>query len=116
MLSASNLITNQISNTQVETEIYLININILNYVAQSPYTGPNVIAIDANSSVMVNNVEVIGTPMTSDTVYYGVWQGTIGNNFKAAEMQTVIDNYKKLGYTINRKSADGVSLYWLIGW
>jgi hypothetical protein len=43
-------------------------------------------------------------------------QLTIGNNFKAAEMQTVIDNYKKLGYTINRKSADGVSLYWLIGW
>lgn len=116
MLSAANIITNQISNTNVETEIFLINLNILNFVAQSPYSGPNVVTVDANSSVMVNETEVVGTPMSLNSDYYGVWQGTLGNNFKYSEMKSVIDYYTKLGYTINRKSADGVSLYWLIGW
>lgn len=116
MLSATNLITNQINSAQVETEIYLINMNILSYVAQIPYTGPNVTTVDANTVTMVNNVEVTGTPLTLDSDYYGVWQGTLGNTYKFKEMQTVIDYYTKLGYTISRKSADGVSLYWLIGW
>lgn len=116
MLSATNITTNQISNTLVETEIYLINMNILNWVSQQPYSGPNVVAVYANTSTMVNNVAVTGTPITLDSSYYGVWQGSLGNNYKANEMQAVIDYYTKLGYTINRQSLDGVKLYWLIGW
>jgi hypothetical protein len=116
MLSATNLITNLTSSIVVETEIFLINLSILNYVSQTPYEGPNVVTVDQTTVVTVNGSEITGTPMTLNTDYYGVWQGSLGNNYKISEMKAVIDYYTKLGYTINRKSDDGVSLYWLIGW
>ena len=49
-------------------------------------------------------------------VYYSIWQGNSVSTTKTSQMNKVIDYYNRLGYTINRRSDDGISLYWLISW
>lgn len=111
MLSATDARTQNISSTLVETEIALLNLNIL------ATNGIDTIAVINRATVTdVNTVMVTGTPMTLSNVYYQVWQDVIVNNLAQYQMNKVIDYYTKLGYTISRKSNDGEYLYWQISW
>ena len=110
MLSSIELRTGTITNTTVETEIALLNLNILSA------TETTTVTVRGNTSTEVNGVTVTGTPMTVSNVYYPVWQNTVSNNFISGEMQKVIDYFTKLGYTINRKSDDMEHLFWTISW
>ena len=113
MLSASDARTRNISSVNTETEIFLININILNNIN----LGNNTVIVNNLSNTEVNGSYIIGTPMTVvANTYYNVWQGITTDNFKTYEMNKVVDYYTKLGYTINRKSNDGQYLYWQITW
>lgn len=112
MLSATDAKTQNISSTTVETEIFLLNINVLKKIS----AGNNTVIVNSISNTQVNGSYVTGTPMSTGNTYYKIWQGVTTDNFKTAEMNKVIDYYKKLGYTINRKSNDMETLYWQITW
>jgi len=114
MLSAIDVRTQTINSVTTETEIFLINLNILTSTA----AGNSTVLVTRTSNSAVNGSYVTGTPMTTATgnVYYSVWQGNTASTNKTAQMNKVIDYYTRLGYTINRRSDDGISLYWLISW
>ena len=112
MLSVTNITTQTINSTLVETEIFLINLNVLAAIDSNE----SAVAIYANSNTEVNGTYVIGSPMTLANAYYTVWQGNLSSTVKTSEMNKVIDYFTKLGYTINRKSDNGISLYWLVNW
>jgi hypothetical protein len=110
MLTAVDLRTQIQNDYIVETEIYLLNMSIFSI----QLSGPTVVTLKKDTVTTVNGTNVTGSPMTSDAAYYSVWQGTVVDNLKTIEMNKVIDYYKKLGYTINRKSDDMEHLYWQI--
>jgi hypothetical protein len=110
MLTSTELKTGTLTNTTVETEIALLNLNILSSVET------NTVNVTGETETDVNGITVTGTPMTVSNVYYPVWQGTVTNTFIQSEMQKVIDYFSKLGYTINRKSDDMEHLFWTISW
>jgi hypothetical protein len=114
MLSATDVTTQTINSVTTETELFLINLKILN----TTLVGNTTVAVSRLSNTNVNGSYVIGTPMTAATgnVYYSTWQGNLVSTSKTAQMNKVIDYYTRLGYTINRRSDDGASLYWLISW
>ena len=112
MLTAVDLKTQIQNDYYVETEIYLLYVGIL----ISRDMGTTSFILNKDSEFFVNEALVTGSPMTSDATYYSAWQGTVVNNLKTIEMNKVIDYYKKLGYTINRKSNDMEHLYWQINW
>ena len=112
MLTAVDIKTQIQNDYYVETEIYLLSVSIM---LNASYGGTEtVIILNKDSQILVNGTSVTGSPMTSDAAYYSVWQGTVVDNLKTIEMNKVIDYYKKLGYTINRKSDDMEHLYWQI--
>ena len=112
MLTAVDVRTQIQNDYTVETEIYLLYVGIL----MSRDMGTTSFILNKDSETTVNEALVTGSPMTSDAAYYSVWQGTVVDNLKTIEMNKVIDYYKKLGYTINRKSDDMEHLYWQITW
>ena len=112
MLTAVDLRTQIQNDYIVETEIYLLNMSI--FIVQ--LSGPTVVTLKRDDVTAVNGTNVTGSPMTTDPAYYRVWQGTTIDNRLTIEMNKVIDYYKKLGYTINRKSNDMEHLYWQIIW
>jgi len=114
MLAAADIKTQTINSVTTETEIFLINMNILN----TTMAGNSAVAVTMLSNTEVNGNYVIGTPMTSavGNVYYSVWQGNAASTAQTAQMNKVIDYYTKLGYIINRRSDDGASFYWVINW
>lgn len=113
MISASDAKTQNINSVTTETEIFLINLNILKNVN----VGNNTVVVNNISNTEVNGTYVIGTPMSIvANTYYNVWQGITADNYKTYEMNKVIDYFTKLGYTINRKSDDMEHLYWQITW
>ena len=112
MLTASDTRTKSLSSPTVETEIALLNINILTQAAAgnvSAYLGANTLTSFAGNTV-------VGSPMTLNANYYNVWQTTVTNNALDGQMRSVIDNLTKLGYTVSRKSSDGQYIYWQITW
>ena len=114
MLSATDVRTQTINSVVTETEIFIINLNILN----TTLAGNSTVSVTRVSNTQVNGSYVIGTPITTATAnaYYSVWQGNTLSTNKTAQMNKVLDYFNKLGYTINRRSDDGASLYWLISW
>ena len=110
MLSVVDLKTQIQNDYYVETEIYLLNMSI--FAVQ--FIGTTVVTLKRNDVTTVNGTNVTGSPMTTDAAYYSVWQGITVDNRLTIEMNKVIDYYKKLGYTINRKSDDMEHLYWQI--
>lgn len=112
MLTASNARNNTISSEIVETELALINLNILYAVSQGRITAS--VTHVTNTSVM--GTTLTGTPMTLNTDTYLVWQNRITDNLITAQMAQVIDYYSQLGYTISRKTIDGTHLLWQISW
>jgi hypothetical protein len=112
MLTAVDLRTQTQNDYFVETEIYLLYIGILT----SRDMGTTSFILNKDVELPVNEILVTGSPMTSDAAYYSVWQGTTVDSRLTLEMNKVIDYYKKLGYTINRKTDDMEHLYWQITW
>jgi hypothetical protein len=112
MFSAGNARVQSITSAVTETEIALLNINIIGAVQ----AGNVSVYLDRNSNTSFGGNVVVGSPMTTDSGFYNVWQLNTTDNKKSAQMNTVIDNFAKLGYTISRKSADGQYLYWQISW
>ena len=112
MLTAVDIKTQVQSDLNVETEIYLINVAIL----LGRDSNSSSVILNKDTVTSINSTDVTGSPMSLDTAYYSVWQGTVVDNWKTVEMNKVIDNFKKLGYTINRKSDDMEHLYWQITW
>jgi hypothetical protein len=120
MYIATNARDNSILNVgsyQIETEIALINLNIINAVQSGLFTT----TVNINSVTIVNDVAVFGTPMTKNTSYFDVWQNNAtvdsATSLRLSNyMQQVIDYYTKLGYTVYRKSTDGAHFYWQINW
>jgi hypothetical protein len=120
MYIATNARDNSILNVgsyQIETEIAVINMNIILAVQNGVFTTT---IKNTTVTVVVNSVAT-GTPMTNDTAYFDVWQNNATVDSATSErlskyMQQVIDYYTKLGYTVYRKSTDGAHLYWQINW
>jgi hypothetical protein len=112
MLTAVDVKTQIQNDYFVETEIYLLYIGIL----LSRDMGTTSFILNKDVELPVHEILVTGSPMTTDTAYYSAWQGITVDNRLTVEMNKVIDYYKKLGYTINRKSDDMEHLYWQITW
>jgi hypothetical protein len=112
MLTATEARTENFNSKTYETEIYLINLNILDAIS----TGYMIATIGASTVTTVMGTEITGTTMTTSETYYKVWQNTIVDPQKNGEMNKVIDYFTKLGYTISRKSDDGTYLFWQVSW
>jgi hypothetical protein len=119
MITATNARINATSSANVETEIALINLNILSSIQ----AGQVVATVTKNTVSTVHGTAITGTPITQNEDYYKVWQNTnVGNisvstqNLYNAEMTTVINTFTNLGYTISRRTMDAQYLYWYISW
>jgi len=112
MFTATNARIASIDSSTVETEIALLNLNILSAVNSG---GVNVTVTRSTNTPLNGNV-VVGTPMTLDPNYYNAWQTSVSNVLASGSMQSVLDNFARLGYTISRVSADGQHINWQISW
>lgn len=112
MFNATNARAQTIDNATVETEIALLNLNVISAIS----TGNASCVVAGNTVTHISNTTVSGTPMTSTAGYYAAWQGIGTDTVKPAQMQAVIDNFTKMGYTISRQSWDGINIYWTISW
>jgi glycerol kinase len=112
MLSAPYARTNSITSRDVETEIALINLQLLDAVS----SGHVAITVSNASNTTVLTSTVTGTPLTINSNSYLVWQGLRTDDVITLQMGQVIDYYSKLGYSINRRSLDGIHLSWQINW
>ena len=119
MITASNARIKTLTSATVETEIALLNLNIIDAVQNNQVQ----ITVDRNTVTNISNVSVIGTPMTSDETYYKVWQNNnLGNittatqNLTNAEMNAIASNFNNLGYTISRRTNDAQYITWQISW
>lgn len=112
MLKATDLTTLTQNNIDVETEIFLINVSIQYHY----FTGETYAHITRGSETTFYTSTIVGSPMTNNTLYYNVWQGTVVNQNVSAQMQKVIDYFTQLGYTISRKSNDMEYMYWRVTW
>lgn len=106
-----------IGSYNIETEIALINLNIIIGVQSGLFTT----TVSNTTITSLSGSIVTGTPMTIDTNYFDVWQNNANVDSATSErlskyMQQVIDYYTKLGYTVYRKSTDGAHFYWQINW
>lgn len=119
MITATNARINATSSANVETEIALVNLNILSSIQ----AGQVVAIVNKDTQTTVHGNVITGTPITQNEDYYKVWQNTnVGNisastqNLYNAEMTTVINTFTNLGYTISRRTAEAQYLYWHISW
>jgi len=112
MFNATNARTQSIDNQTVETEILLLNLNIMKAVNSNNVTT----VLSGNTVTQVSSANITGSPMTLDPNYYNSWQTITANNVCAGQMQSVLDNFNTLGYTISRQSYDGTHIYWQISW
>ena len=112
MFTATDARSQTINSVTTETEIALINVNVIKAIESGNVTA----SINGNTSTIINNTAITGTPMTLDTNYYFAWQGVNSNLLAAAQMQLVVDNFTKLGYTISRFSTDGQKISWKLSW
>ena len=112
MFTATNARTQSINSTVVETELALLNINILNAVNNNQTS----VQVSGNTTTVFGSNIVVGTPMTLDANYYSTWQTVTANNLASGQMAMVSDNFQKLGYTISRASIDAQHIYWNISW
>lgn len=112
MLTAPYARTNSITSRDVETEIALINLQLLDAVS----SGKVALTVTNTSNTNILTSTVTGTPLTLNSNSYLVWQGLQNNSVVTLQMGQVIDYYSKLGYSINRRSVDGSHLSWQINW
>jgi hypothetical protein len=112
MFTAATARSQGITTSVTETEIALLNLNIIKSLSAGNLTT----TLSSNTVTTVSNTTVTGSPMTSDINYYFSWTGATANNLATAQMQTVMDNFTKLGYTISRQSYDGQHIYWQVSW
>ena len=112
MFTATNARIASIDSSTVETELALININIVNAVNNNQTS----VQVSGNTTTVFGSNIVVGTPMTLDANYYSTWQTVTANNLASGQMAMVSDNFQKLGYTISRASIDAQHIYWNISW
>jgi len=112
MFTATNARTQTITSAATETEIALLNLNILNAVSSGNVT----VTVNKLTHTALNGNTVVGTPMTLGTQYYTAWQTSTANALASGQMQSVLDNFARLGYTISRISTDGTNISWQISW
>jgi hypothetical protein len=119
MITASNARIKSLTSATVETEIALLNLNIINAVQNNQVQ----VTVDRNTVTAISNTFVVGTPMTTNDTYYKVWQNlNLGNittatqNLTNAEMNAITTNFNNLGYTISRRTSDAQYVVWQISW
>ena len=112
MFSATNARTQSVTSVATETEIALLNLNVIRAVN----AGNVSVTINKLTTTTLNGNTIVGTPMTLATQYYTAWQTSTANALASGQMQSVIDNFAKLGYTISRISTDGTNISWQISW
>ena len=97
---------------KVIEEIALIEM----YIAQAVFENKLRIDVNRNSTIEINGTTVTGTQITDDISYHNVWQGSVDDDQKSAEMQTIINYFEtQLRYSISRYSTNGY-IGWRIGW
>lgn len=71
-------------------------------------------SIDGLYELVVTN----STTMTSTQTYFDVWTGVSVSRPLSEQMNSVIQHFEKLGYTITRQSNTSINnrLNWLIQW
>ncbi len=59
-----------------------------------------------------------GTTMTTTSSYYDIWTGTSSDRQLQEQMNSVIQHFEKVGYTITRKTNPNTndSIIWFIQW
>jgi hypothetical protein len=100
----------------ITQEIAIISIRILDAVSLNQFAT----TVSASTSVEFNGTVVTGSIMTNaDSIgesYYNVWQGTVTDSVKLAQMTEVIAYFSNQGYNITRLSTSGTEFYWSIAW
>lgn len=112
MFNAISARVASIDSVVVETELALINVNIINAVNNNQTS----VQINGNTNTAFGANTVVGTPMTLDANYYSSWQTTTANNLATGQMAAVMTNFSALGYTVSRLSTDGEHISWQISW
>ena len=112
MISAVEARTESMANVNVETEIFIITVNILSAVAAGQLNA--IVAGETETTIM--ETTITGSPMTTSQIYYDSWQSVVIDPPKTSEMNKVIDYFTKLGYAVSRQSNDGMHIFWNISW
>lgn len=103
-------------NSVIAQEVFIITLRILAAIAANTLST----TASASTTVTVNGTTITGSIMTNANPlgqsYYQVWRGTTVDATKTEQMNEVVNHFKNLGYTINRKSTTGTEFYWEILW
>ena len=91
------------------------------YISDAVSNGNVEVQVGATTSITIANTTVTGTNITADNVtgqsYYNVWQNTLTDQAKQADMEAVIKHFEDLGYSISRRAnSAGTLLTWFITW
>jgi hypothetical protein len=106
MFSATNARTQSVTSIATETEIALLNLNVIKAVNAGNVT----VTVNKLTTTTLNGNTIVGSPMTLGTQYYTAWQTGAANALASGQMQSVIDNFAKLEYTLGRISTDGTNI------
>lgn len=98
--------------SKVIEEIALLELHVVKAVQENKLS----VEITNSSEIEINGVTVTGTQMTQDLDYYNVWQNTVQDELKQAEMQAIINYFSnQLRYSITRFDS-ATFMAWRIGW
>jgi len=90
------------NDSTIRQEIAIIELTILNAIANHSMQA----IVNHESSVMINGYTITSSLMTSNTTtgedYYNVWQESVTDAVKEAQMDEVISYFTSLGYGITR--------------
>ena len=71
-------------------------------------------SLDGNYQANISSA----TTMTNSQLYYNVWTGTSSDRQLQEQMNSVIQHFEKIGYTITRKTNQTTNntLIWFVQW
>lgn len=102
-----------VANLTVLREIHAIEEAVLIAISSG-----EVSATIGGDTTMTDTTGYDGSTETTSEMYYEVWQGTLTDATMAAEMATVIDYFKNLGYNIVRIQdiTTETTFKWVVSW
>lgn len=99
-------------NIDVLSEIHVIERAVLDQVKLGNLIAPSI----GGDTIMTSTTA--GTTLYTAQEYFNAWKGTVPNESKAANMQSIIDYFSQLGYGIKRVTNPntGTTFLWYVTW
>ena len=109
------------NNRVIREEIFLIELNVLDAIANNLLTVDfgGSLSDSSASTTQVNGTTVTASEMTADNTgggCYNVWKTTTTDATKTEAMAEVISYFANKGFTISRKSGNSTTFYWSLSW